>query len=366
VSGAIGAVPGYDGIGGVLLRDSADVKQQLDMLLQQAGSGYQADTYAGLGTSASTALAVAREIAAQQGYQSNIDAAGAQMQVAQTALQQIGSIASTFFADAANLTNLAPSEVDSTAAAAQQALQQVAGLLDTTDGSLYVFGGQDSTNPPVPDPGSILTSGFFSQIQAAVSGLAANGAASVTAATLAIASSNASGTSPFSSALSQPAAALQAEAPCVATGPGQQTAIGIAASANQFVASTGSSTTGSYVRDILRALATIGSLSGSQANDSGFSALVQDTQTSLGDAVTALNQDAGALGNAQSALRAEQTTLGDTTTALQSQLGSAQDTDMATTLSQITATETRLQASYQLISGLQTYSLARFLAPTGG
>ena len=371
MSGSIGATAGSldsygSGIGGTLLSDSAAIKQHLDTLLQQASSGMVAGSYAGLGNGAATALNVAPQIAEQQAWSTGINAAGAQMQVAQTALSQISAIASTFYADTNNLNGLNPSVVDSTAQAAQQALQQMAGLLNSTDGSLYVFAGQDSSNPPVPNPGNILSSGFFTRIQAAVAGLSGSGAASVMASTLAIAGSNAAGTSPFSAALSQPAAALQAALPTVASGPGEQTAIGIPASANAFIASTGSETTGSYMRDILGALATIGSLSSTQVNDSGFAALVQDVHTSLGGAITALNQDAGALGNTQSTLTTEQTTLGDSITALQTQLSGVQNANMTQTLSQLTQIQTQLQASYQLISSLSTYSLAKFLNPLTG
>lgn len=366
MSSAITPTAGYDGIASALLHDSANVKQQLDTLLQQAGSGYQAGNYAGLGASAETALSVAPQIAEQQGYQANINAATGQMQVTQTALQQISAIASTFYADAAQLTNVAPSGIDSTAQAARQALQQVAQLLNTTDGSLYVFGGQDSRNPPVPNADNILSSGFVTQIQTAVAGLSGSGAAGVMSSVLAVAGSNAAGTSLFSGSLSQPAATLQAEAPSVATGPGQQSTIGIPASANGFVTSTGSFTTGSYTRDILGSLATIGSMSSTQANDSGFATLVQDVHGSLGGAITALNQDAGALGTTQSTLTSAQSAIGSSVTALQTQLSGAQDANMATVLSQITATETRLQASYQLLNSLQTYSLAKILSPVMG
>lgn len=366
MSGAITGTTVFGSVGQALLRDSASVRQQLDTLLQQASSGYVSDTYAGLGTGAATSLALAPQLAAQKAWQSDINAASAQMQVAQTALNQISSIASTFYADTNALNGLNPSVVDSTAVAAQQALQQVAGLLDSTDGAIYVFGGQDSTNPPVPNPENILSSGFYTQTKSAVAGLSGSGAASVIASTLAIASSNAPGTSPFSPAMSQPAATLQAQQPMVAIGPGQLVPIGIPASANGFIASTGSSTTGSYTRDILRALATLGSLSSGQVNDAGFAAVVQDVHASLGGAITALNQDAGALGNTQSMLSNEQTTLSDTATALKTQLGSVQDVNMAATLSSLTQTQTRLQASYQLLSGLQSYSLAKFLAPMMG
>ncbi len=363
-TGEYGAFGG--GMAGAMLQDSNTIRQQLNTLTQQAGSGYVSDTFAGLGNGASVALSLAPQVAAAQGWQNDINAATGTMQVAQTALTQISAIASTFYADTNNLNGLNASQVDSTAAAARQALQQVAGLLDSTDGSTYVFAGQDSGNPPVPNPDSVTSSGFFTAIEGAVSGLSGSGAPAVIASTLATASSNAAGVSPFSAALSQPAAALQASLPTVATGPGTQVPIGIPASANAFVASTGGSTTGSYMRDILRGLATLGSLSSSQINASGFAAVVQDVRTSLGGAVTALNEDAGVLGNTQSNLATTQTTLASTVTALQSQLSNAQNVDLAKTLSALTQTQTQMQASYQLISGMQNYSLAKFLTPTVG
>ena len=93
-------------------------------------------------------------------------------------------------------------------------------MLDSKDGDTYVFAGQDSGNPPVPNPDQIGSSGFATQIAAAVGGLATTGAAATTASALAIASSNAAGTSPFSAALSQPQAAVNALRPSVSTGEG--------------------------------------------------------------------------------------------------------------------------------------------------
>jgi flagellin-like hook-associated protein FlgL len=366
MSGAIGSATGEfgpygGGLAGVLLSDGRNVRQQLDRVTEQAADGLISDNYAGLGSGASVALSVAPQIAAQKAWQNDIGAATAQMDVAQTALTQINSVASTFLAATNNLNGLSTQEVDSIAANAQQALRQVAGLLDTTDGGIYVFGGQDSSEPPVPDPDGILGSGFYAHVQAAVQGLAANGSAAVIATTLAVASSNANAISPFNPTLSQSAAALAGFQPQAAIGPGQQATIGILASTNGFVASTGTSTTGSYMRDILRALATLGSLSSAQVNVSGFASVVADTRTSLSDAITALNQDAGVLGNTESSLKTQADTLSGTTTALQTQLSNAQDVDMTQTISQLSQTQARLQASYELISGIQTYSLAKLL-----
>ena len=115
------------------------------------------------------------------------------------------------------------------------------------------------------------------------------------------------------------------------------------------------------MRDLMRALGTIGSLSSGQVNDSGFAALVADTQTSVTGAITAMSTDVGILGEQQASLTATKTTLSDTATALTGQLTSAQNVDMATTLSNLTLTQTQLQASYQLISASNAMSLVKFL-----
>ncbi len=356
-------VSGY-GLLPTLIANSTSVHQQLDMLTEQASTGLVAQSYAGLGGEASVSLNLNPQLTALQTYQSNIGQATGSMQVAQTAMTQIQKIAATFASDMPNLNGLNPSEIDSIAAQANAALQQVAGLLNTQDGNNYVFGGQDTANPPVPAPDNILSSGFYTQISAAVSGLSTNGASATGAATLAIAGSNASGTSPFSSYLSQPVSAIGA--PVVQTGEGGTVQTGLLASGNSVAVSSGTSTTGSYMRDLMRALATLGSLSSSQVNDSGFGALVQDTTSSLNGVVTAMAVDVGVLGNTQSSLTATQINLSDTATALTGQLSSVQDVNMAQTLSNLTSTQTQLQASYRLISVATSLSLVNFLPASAG
>ncbi|MGH7044118.1 MAG: flagellin [Acetobacteraceae bacterium] len=365
MSGAIGAASfaGY-GVMGSLVADSETVSQRLDLLTTQAATGLIGQTYAGLGTGAAISLDLRPQLADLQTWQNNINATTGAMGVTQTAMTQLQAIAANFHAQMDNLNGLNPSEVDSIAASARQALVQVAGLLDTTDGNTYVFGGADSANPPVPDPDAMLTSGFYTQINTAVGGLGGAGAAATAAATLAVASSDAAGTSPFSAYMSQPAAALQAQIPAVQTGAEQTQPVGLLASANTYVASTGSSTTGSYARDLMRALATIGSLSSAQVSDAGFQGLVADTYTSLGGVVTAMAEDAGVLGNQQTALTATGTQLADQATALTAQVSPVENVDMAQTLSDLTLVQTQLQSSYQLISGASGLSLVKFL-PVG-
>ena len=115
------------------------------------------------------------------------------------------------------------------------------------------------------------------------------------------------------------------------------------------------------MRDIMRALATLGALGGAQVAAPGFADLVADTRSSLDGAITALNQDAGIMGDRQKMLTDMQTSLGQTATAMQTQLSGVEDVDMAATLSKLTAVQTQLQASYQIVAGLQSLSLVHFL-----
>lgn len=345
-----------------LVSDSATVKQKLDQLTTQISSGLVSNTYAGLGSGAAVSLNLQPQIAALKTWQDNINQASSGMQVTQTAMTQIQQIASNFLAQTSNLEGANSSEVDTIAASAQQALVQVAGLLDTQDGNTYVFAGQDTGNPPVPLPDSILSSGFYTQIASQVGQLGTQGTAATTVNTLAIASSNTTGTTPFSAYLSQPTANLQA--PTIQVGQGQSASVGLLASSNSSVASTGSSTTGSYMRDVMRALATMGSLSSSQVSDSGFQALVQDTNASLTGAISAMAGDAGVLGNTQTSLTASQTTMSDTATALTTQVGDVQDVDVAAAMSNLTLVQTQLQGSYQVIAAMSGLSLVKFL-PAG-
>ena len=113
--------------------------------------------------------------------------------------------------------------------------------------------------------------------------------------------------------------------------------------------------------DLMRALATVGSMSSAQVSDPNFAPLVADTQTSVTGAITAMNTDVGILGEQQSSLTSLSTTLGDTQTALTGQLSTATNVDMAATLSNLSLMETQLQESYQLISADSGLSLAKIL-----
>src|SRR5271155_2681479 len=132
-----GAITGTSDAGWMssLISDAATVRQKLETLTNQASSGLVSSSYAGLGSGAAVSLDLNPELTSLTTWQSNISQASGSMQVTQTAMTQLQSIASSFYAQVNSMRSGNASSVTTIAASAQAALQQVAGLLDTTDGN---------------------------------------------------------------------------------------------------------------------------------------------------------------------------------------------------------------------------------------
>ena len=346
---------------GLLVAQSTETSSRLNTLTEQASTGLVSSVFSGLGAGAATTLDLRAEIGAQQAQIAGISSADGKLTLTQSVLTQIGAIASDFYAQTNTLNQVNPGNVDVVAAAARSSLVQLAGLLNTQDGDDYLFAGSDTGQAPVPGADAILSSPFFTTISTAVLALNTNGAAATEAATLATASSNAPGTSPFSAQLSQSSVAVRATLPSVEIGNGQRVPIGIAAGANAAAISSGGSTTGSYIRDLLRGLATLGSLSSGQVDTTGFGDLVADTRLSLGGAVGAIADEQGILGNTQTQIDATGTLLTASSTALQSQVSNIEDVNIAAVSTELTQTQANLQASYKLIAGMSNVSLLKYL-----
>lgn len=356
------AGPAPHGLLGRLVAESAVTRGRLDLLTSQTASGSVARTYSGLGSGARTVLDLRPTMAAMEVWQTNITTAKSRADIALAAMDRMTAIASDFYARVNTLNGLSATDVDTTAMAARDALREFASLLNTKNGDIFVFSGRDTGNAPVPNGDAILSSGFYTQISLAVSSLGISGAAVTSASTLAIAGSNSAGTSPFSAFLSQPASSLLMQRPLVYMGEQYSEEFGLLASTNAAATSGGTSTTESYMRDILRALATLGSLSSTQIPDSGFAALIDDTRTSLRDSITAMTTDIGVFGAQQARLQKYHEQLGSVRLLVAFQVSRIEDVDMAATLASLSEVQNQLQASYQMISSLRDLSLVKYLS----
>ena len=331
-------------------------KQTINTLTEQSSTGLISTQFEGLGSGARTAIDLSVQLAQNTTIQANTDAAANVQQVSQTALGQIQTIVSGFTPQLLAAETSGSSSLASLSLTAQDGLNQVASLLDTKVGDVYIFAGQDSHTPPVPSPNSIGQSAFFAAIQAAVATLSVSGAAGV--ATQTLAASAAGATSPFSASLEA------SNAPAtVDLGDGATIQVGVLADQNSdaLSAGTGTTSTGSYTRDILRGLATIAALTPAQTSDPQIGALLQGTLQSLQGADSALNTDIGALGVRQTRVSSAKSDLSDTALALTTQQSGVQDVDLPTLSTKIANATTQLQASYQLLAALEQLTLAKFL-----
>jgi flagellar hook-associated protein 3 FlgL len=352
------AVSGATDIGSLALTlyNMRQTQHAISTLTAETSSGYLSTDYAGLGQAAGSALDLTSQLALNGTLQSNASSAGNIQQVTQTALGQIQTLVSNISSQL-----LSPSTTDATglstlAATANGALSQIAGLLDTKVGDVYIFAGQDSSNPPVPDPSTISTSAFYTAIQAAVAALPTSGAAALQTQSLTIAGPGA--TSPFSATLeasNQPAT--------VDLGNGEQVQVGMLADQNTDAVSagTGTTSTGSYMRDILMGLATLGSMTSADPSQTYVQSALSNVQTTLSHADDALNVDIGGLGVRQDTITNAQSEFSNVATAVTTQLGNLQNADAATVATQLAQAQTQLQSSYSIVAALGKLTLATYL-----
>jgi flagellar hook-associated protein 3 FlgL len=338
------------------LYNMRQTQQTISTLTSETSSGLISSDYAGLGNAAGPALDLTSQLAQNTTLQANASSASNIQQVTQTALGQIQSLVSSISGQLLSPSTTNNTGLNTLAATANSALTQIASLLDTKVGDVYIFAGQDSANPPVPDPSSVTSSAFYSAIQTAVAALPATGAAALQSQSLTIAGPGA--TSPFSTTLE--ASNLPAT---VDLGNGKQVQVGMLADQNTDAVSagTGTTSTGSYMRDILMGLATLGSMGSADTTQTYVQSALSNVQTTLSNADNALNVDIGGVGVRQDAITNAQSDYSDVATALTTQLGTLQDADPATVATQLAQAQTQLQASYSMVAALDQLSLAKYL-----
>lgn len=342
--------------------NSIQLRERISTLGEQLSTGRKGQTYAAIGTDAPKAIDLRAEISRRETYQATIGQTLSKIQVTQNVLDQLGAIASKFTANTANLLGASkPIEIQIQAAQAEAAMIEVATLLNEQLNDEYLFGGTDSRNPPIPDAGKIATTGMGKAIKDAVASLNGSNVATVLATTKSLASSNTSGTTPFSDFLSDPARGLNEPRRNILGNDDERIDYGIKANSNAVIKSDGE-TTGSWARDLLRGLASIAGLTQEKAQlGNDYTEFLTTVRKGLQSAVDALAQERGALGVTEKRLESVATLHGSVTTSLTLQLSNIEEVDMAKTITTFQSTQTQLEASYRAISIAQQLSLTRFL-----
>jgi flagellar hook-associated protein 3 FlgL len=336
-----------------LVADSSATQAQMDGLTRQASSGQVADTYGGLGATAHVSIDLRPQMAQVTAWQQNIATAAGQLSTTQSVLGQLSDIASSFSANALGAAMGSITGATAMAVQAKAALQQVVGLLNTQAGGQYVFGGAQSQIPPI-DTTALAT--YTAAVGVQVAGL--NPATNIAALIGGVVTQASASTFAYQNTpLTRPApATVQAQ-----TGPGQSVPVGFVAGANTFAQQAGAGTTGSYVRDLIGALAGLAGLDTTQANEPTLQSYGAGISQLLQGANAALSTEEAGFGQVQSELTTRSTALSETLTSLTTQVSGVEDVDMTATATALSQVQTQLQASYKLIAGLQNLSLVSYL-----
>jgi flagellar hook-associated protein 3 FlgL len=354
------SVSGYRGFSASIFAAS-QLRETFNEQTRQAGSGQRAGSYAGLGSDAKSAMTLRAAMAQREVLGRNAESAAARADYTQTVLTRLNDIAGDAAASAGSLAGKSRDELSVIAQTARQQLQEVVSLLGDSYQGEAVFGGSDLGRSPIVAPKDFEWTGFYQQIRSQLGSLGTESGANVLAASIATASSDAAGTTPFSDYASD-AAQGTVEDPrrSVMVDDGVSVEIGLYANRNAAAAPSG--VTGSWARDLLHGLTMLANMDAVQdPTGSDFTTIAQGTVASLRGAVDGVAAEAGALGLTQARLEKLVTHQSDVGDQLELQLGALEQVDPAEAIVRLQDTQTRLQASYKSLAMLGEVSLVNYL-----
>jgi flagellin-like hook-associated protein FlgL len=126
-----------------------DMRQQLDDLQRQLGTGKKADTYAGVGINSGFAVGLRTQVSAFAAYDDTISNVNVRLSLGQTALGRISDIADSMKGAEFQSSSTGDSGSAISQVTASNNLDEILGLLNTQAGDRYLFSGRASDQPAV-------------------------------------------------------------------------------------------------------------------------------------------------------------------------------------------------------------------------
>jgi flagellar hook-associated protein 3 FlgL len=135
-----------------------NMTNQLDTLAQELGSGQAAQTYSGLQSQAGLVMSLNAQLAAINGYTNTTSTVSTTLNIAQSALTELGNTASTVQQEVTDGPGFSLNSTGQTTiqVAAQSQLDQILSLLNTQVGSNYIFSGSAVNQASVASTSDIL------------------------------------------------------------------------------------------------------------------------------------------------------------------------------------------------------------------
>lgn len=360
---------GSSGASVILNASIQKLTQAQSQIAWQTSTQTIGETFADLGTNRATALSLAPKISQVTSWQNNITQAQSSLKITASALQQIASLAQNMATNLLSMSGTSGSSATATdayAAQAQSALTELTSALNTFDGTSYVFAGNASNEKPLQGNASLSDSTLASTIASTVKSLTSSNASSimesVTSATnddkSIFASTLYASGNPATTTQNLQQAASSQRYTVISSGETMQ----IGAVATQGNASDVSSTsTGSPIKDLMRDLMVVSSMSGMSSDTSGYADLVKQLHASLTTTVSQITNMETTIGTQQNTLTARASLLASMQTSLQTQLSNARSVDVAQVAIHSQDVNTSLKASFILISDMKDMSLANYI-----
>ena len=151
------AVTGIGGASALTLQSISDMRNKLDDLQRQLGSGQKTTTYAGLGLDAGLTVGLRTQLNAVAGYQSTITQVGVRLDLMQTALSQFAAVSQQSKSSIVQSQyRLAGGTQTQDQKNAVNMLDSLVGTLNTAADGRYLFSGRTVDQEPVASTDQIL------------------------------------------------------------------------------------------------------------------------------------------------------------------------------------------------------------------
>lgn len=138
---------------GGMIQSILTMRNQLDDLQRQLGTGQKSVDYAGLGVSRGLTVGLRSHLSAISGYTNTINNVGVRLSLAQTSLSRIADIASETKSATTAVSGAGSTLTQQTA---QSGLAEMLGLLNTQSGDRYIYSGLATDTPAVDTLDHIL------------------------------------------------------------------------------------------------------------------------------------------------------------------------------------------------------------------
>jgi flagellar hook-associated protein 3 FlgL len=142
-------ITGVGSRSGQVVQSLVDMRQQLDDLQRQLGTGKRSDTYAGVGINSGFAVGLRAQVSTFAAYDDTISNVNVRLSLGQTALGRISDIADSMKGAAFQSTSTGDSGSATSQMTASNNLDEVLGLLNSQAGDRYLFSGRAADQPAV-------------------------------------------------------------------------------------------------------------------------------------------------------------------------------------------------------------------------